>query len=195
MRIKSLAQGENILTLGFEPSTFCIQNRHSNHYTVFPAQYSRYRIIRTILLIPFFQHSITGTVLSNPHCWYHYLTQYYHNHIADTVIPAQYNRHRIISTILLIPVFQHSIAGTVWSAPYWYCRQYVSIPILSAFCCHNGIAGTVSVLPTLYYHHCDVSTVLMGVCHMGNSGNISSTVLIVIRKQTQSYIPENHSWI
>ena len=33
MRIKSLAQGENILMLGFEPSTFCIQNRHSNHYT------------------------------------------------------------------------------------------------------------------------------------------------------------------
>ena len=32
MRIKSLAQGENILMLGFEPSTFCIQNRHSNHY-------------------------------------------------------------------------------------------------------------------------------------------------------------------
>ena len=33
MRIKYLAQGENILMLGFEPSTFCIQNRHSNHYT------------------------------------------------------------------------------------------------------------------------------------------------------------------
>ena len=33
MRIKSLAQGENILMLGFEPSTFCIQNRHSNHWT------------------------------------------------------------------------------------------------------------------------------------------------------------------
>ena len=33
MRIKSLAQGENILMLGLEPSTFCIQNRHSNHYT------------------------------------------------------------------------------------------------------------------------------------------------------------------
>ena len=33
MRIKSLAQGENILMLGFEPSTICIQNRHSNHYT------------------------------------------------------------------------------------------------------------------------------------------------------------------
>ena len=33
MRVKSLAQGENILMLGFEPSTFCIQNRHSNHYT------------------------------------------------------------------------------------------------------------------------------------------------------------------
>ena len=33
MRIKSLAQGEKILMLGFEPSTFCIQNQHSNHYT------------------------------------------------------------------------------------------------------------------------------------------------------------------
>ena len=33
MQIKSLAQGENILMLGFELSTFCIQNRHSNHYT------------------------------------------------------------------------------------------------------------------------------------------------------------------
>ena len=33
MQIKYLAQGENILMLGFEPSTFCIQNRHSNHYT------------------------------------------------------------------------------------------------------------------------------------------------------------------
>ena len=33
MQIKSLAQGENILMLGFEPSTFCIQNQHSNHYT------------------------------------------------------------------------------------------------------------------------------------------------------------------